>query len=641
MAFKLALVTDHSMSHGGGRERSIIELYRSLRRAEKDVFIIAPPCDFSNRRTLEVPYFSTRRIRETTERLLEQGFIDTAIYSTGNLLSVVSEKPKLRRRQVLFVRDVEEVGRWSAGCVPEGVRLLANSNFVASRVHEKSGQSATVLEPQFNFPNQRAMATGDYVTFINPVRKKGLALACEIAKLLPHRKFLFVEGWKQPDEQLVQLKLLLAELPNVEFGEWRHDVEHYYLRSRVLLVPSIWEEGFGRVVVEANAYGVPVLASEIGGLPEAVGKGGCLISPLAGPEVWAEALERMFVHGSFRTDLQEAAVANAAYHSSRYQTTAERILSFASSGDTRYGIPAQPALPCVDVIMTHYNYSEFVAHSTSSVLNQTYGNFRLTIIDDRSKDVERQNLTRIVHDLNDARISLILGAQNKGQIGAFFDAFRNTRAEFVALIDPDDIYAPDFLKMMLSAHLNPLVSVGIASCDMKTFQYNSGDLTSFFSRTRQGDRLKAPDLDHGYMQDCFGYAKFYPPEERAWVWGTTSSLMCRRSFIENIMPTDDIKYRFDLDSYLSFGCHIQAGSIFVDHRLVARGRHGDNTAFADETFSDLQSRNKASFESGYEDLKAIAMQKILQTQGIDRTRIAELSQNLPPRYREDFIAKFM
>jgi glycosyltransferase involved in cell wall biosynthesis len=55
----------------------------------------------------------------------------------------------------------------------------------------------------------------------------------------------------------------------------------------VLIVPSLWPEVFGIVVAEAYAFGKPVLASRIGGLPESVRQGetGYLFSPGNGPEL--------------------------------------------------------------------------------------------------------------------------------------------------------------------------------------------------------------------------------------------------------------------------------------------------------------------------------------------------------------------
>lgn len=637
MSPRLALVTDHPLAHGGGRERSIIELYRSMTRIGHDVTIIAPPDLGRTGRAVDAPFLPTLRIKETTERLLQQGLVDVAIYNAENLLSVISQNAKLRKRQVLFVRDVEEVGRWRAGAIPETVGLLANSRFVARRIDERTGRRAEVVEPQFDFPQDRPRASGGHVTFINPVRQKGLYLACEIAALLPQLRFRFVEGWKPTAGQRSELERALAGLPNVEFAEWRRDVAAHYLQSRALLVPSLWEEGFGRVAVEANAYGVPVLASDIGGLPEAVGAGGVLLSPSAGAEVWAEALERIVSEGEDRARLLDGAAANAAYHVERSRTAAQRVIDLVSPRAAASDRSSGPGLPCVDVIMTHFNYSKFIGNAISSVQEQSYGNFRLTIIDDLSSEEERRNLVSIVEGFDDPRINLVLSDENKGQIGAFFDAFGSTDSEFVALLDPDDVYDRDFLKLMLSAHLNPLWTVGIASCEMVTFAHGSGDLTKFFSRTRQKHRLEGRDDDQGFMQDCFGYAKYYPPTEKAWIWGTTSSLMCRRSFIQNIVPKAGIGFRFDLDTYLSFGCHVQGGTVFVDHALAGRGRHGANVAFADEVFSDAQNRNKVSFESGYAALRIYAMQRIAEETSMTAAEIVEFSKLLPQEDRVAFL----
>jgi glycosyltransferase involved in cell wall biosynthesis len=54
-----------------------------------------------------------------------------------------------------------------------------------------------------------------------------------------------------------------------------------YLRSSVLVIPSVWPEPFGLVGPEAMAHGVPVVAFEVGGIPEWLnhGKGGFLVEP--------------------------------------------------------------------------------------------------------------------------------------------------------------------------------------------------------------------------------------------------------------------------------------------------------------------------------------------------------------------------
>jgi glycosyltransferase involved in cell wall biosynthesis len=65
-------------------------------------------------------------------------------------------------------------------------------------------------------------------------------------------------------------------------------------RARTLLLPSNWYEGQPRVVLEAYAAGVPVLASDVGGLPELVedGRSGFLLPP-TDSEAWTAAMQKL------------------------------------------------------------------------------------------------------------------------------------------------------------------------------------------------------------------------------------------------------------------------------------------------------------------------------------------------------------
>lgn len=69
---------------------------------------------------------------------------------------------------------------------------------------------------------------------------------------------------------------------------FRDDLADWVPAIDVLAHPSV-EEGFGQVVLEARAAGVPVVASGVGGLPEAVGEGGALV-PVGDVAAWSDAL---------------------------------------------------------------------------------------------------------------------------------------------------------------------------------------------------------------------------------------------------------------------------------------------------------------------------------------------------------------
>jgi glycosyltransferase involved in cell wall biosynthesis len=81
----------------------------------------------------------------------------------------------------------------------------------------------------------------------------------------------------------------------------------------MLLVPSQWEsETWGRVVTEAQFSGIPVVASSRGGLPEAVGAGGTILTHDAVAELWAATIRDLWRDDRRHRALSQAALAHAA-----------------------------------------------------------------------------------------------------------------------------------------------------------------------------------------------------------------------------------------------------------------------------------------------------------------------------------------
>jgi glycosyltransferase involved in cell wall biosynthesis len=93
--------------------------------------------------------------------------------------------------------------------------------------------------------------------------------------------------------------------PPVHFLGPERDIAAVYRGSDLLVLPSV-EEGFGRVVVEAMAAGVPVVAAQSGALPEILehGKYGRLVPPFR-PDLLAQAIEESLSDG--RADVKNRA----------------------------------------------------------------------------------------------------------------------------------------------------------------------------------------------------------------------------------------------------------------------------------------------------------------------------------------------
>ncbi|MDQ0391443.1 glycosyltransferase [Labrys monachus] len=187
---------------------------------------------------------------------------------------------------------------------------IANSEFTARLLEARFGIKAHIIPPVFRPERYRTAAVGRSVTFINPVPVKGVELALSLAELCPEIPFRFVKGWPLSPRELMALKRRVAQLPNVTLMERASDMRPVYSDTRVLLVPSQWQaETWGRVASEAQYSGIPVLASNRGGLPEAVGPGGTILPHDAPAAIWAEALRQLWQEGDCHAEKSAAALA--------------------------------------------------------------------------------------------------------------------------------------------------------------------------------------------------------------------------------------------------------------------------------------------------------------------------------------------
>lgn len=214
-------------------------------------------------------------------------------------------------------------GRWPLS----GLAYLANSNYTAEKVKELIGVDAAVVPPFVNAAAYRTPSSRRHVTMINPRRIKGGQTALDMAAACPDIPFVFVEAWSADDDFAANLRANARRLANVTWRKPTTDMRGIYAATRVLLVPSEWEETWGRVVTEAHACGIPALASAIAALPESVGPGGLLIAPGSSIETWVAALRSMWDDTPRYEELCKRAREFADRAEARPIQSAERFLS--------------------------------------------------------------------------------------------------------------------------------------------------------------------------------------------------------------------------------------------------------------------------------------------------------------------------
>ncbi|MDH3899865.1 MAG: glycosyltransferase family 4 protein [Gammaproteobacteria bacterium] len=146
--------------------------------------------------------------------------------------------------------------------------IVVISNFMKRYIHDYGDLDAHLLPiPVYGagpFPDLARFDRG-FVTMINPCELKGVSIFIGLAREFPDIEFAAVPTWGA-DQELIDR---MQELPNIRILKPANDIEDILGQTRILLVPSLWPETFGYVVPEAMLRGIPVLASDIGGLPEA------------------------------------------------------------------------------------------------------------------------------------------------------------------------------------------------------------------------------------------------------------------------------------------------------------------------------------------------------------------------------------
>jgi glycosyltransferase involved in cell wall biosynthesis len=193
----------------------------------------------------------------------------------------------------VYLRDVELHKLAAPLPANARIRYIANSAFTARRYREAFGLDAVVLPPIMRPERYRCTPDRRFVTFINPVPVKGSEVAFGLAAARPDLRFLFVAGWPVDEAEDRARQDRARALGNVAWQPSVGDMRKVYSRTRLLLAPSQWEEAWGRVASEAQMSGIPVLASDRGGLPEAVGPGGLLVPHDAPMEAWLAALSTL------------------------------------------------------------------------------------------------------------------------------------------------------------------------------------------------------------------------------------------------------------------------------------------------------------------------------------------------------------
>lgn len=103
-------------------------------------------------------------------------------------------------------------------------------------------------------------------------------------------------------------------------------------------------------------------------------------------------------------------------------------------------------MPTISVIIPVYNGQKTIKETIQSVLNQTFADWELIIVNDGSQDATLE----IINSINDYRIK-VFSYSNAGVSSSRNRGLDQARGEFISFLDADDLWTPDKLKEQLKA----------------------------------------------------------------------------------------------------------------------------------------------------------------------------------------------
>ena len=234
-------------------------------------------------------------------------------------------------------------------------------------------------------------------------------------------------------------------------------------------------------------------------------------------------------------------------------------------------------MPEVSVIITSYNHERFLPEAIESVLNQTFEDLELIIIDDASTDSSRQIIEEFKE--KDNRIRTIYHDKNMGITRTYKDAIEATEGKFIGGLASDDAWINDKLEKQLK----------ILKKDENLIVWSDGLIIDSKSRPtgEKFTQIYKSDDKSGYLFEKLLKNNFI----------LSTSTIFKKDKLMEIKIDEHLKYLSDHKLYvdLSYKCKFY----FIEEPLVKYRLHGNNTIKTDAKgwYNDYMSLNKYFFDN--------------------------------------------
>ncbi|QIR37806.1 glycosyltransferase [Tolypothrix sp. PCC 7910] len=257
--------------------------------------------------------------------------------------------------------------------------------------------------------------------------------------------------------------------------------------------------------------------------------------------------------------------------------------------------------PLVSVIINNYNYGRFLAEAINSVLNQTYQNIELIVVDDGSIDNSRE----VIASYGETIISVL--KENGGQASAINQGFAASQGEIVIFLDSDDILLPEIVQSVVTAFES--------QSNVAKVQYRLQKINAIGQLTEEIVPAKHWHMPTGDLREHILKVPNY-------VWPPTSGNAFASVALHQILPMPESIFRVAVDIYLNdlavmFGLLISLDEVGAYYRM-----HGDNDSKNLKTVNlnilrEDSQRFYAVHSKRKEILKKLSPHKVIDTESKD------------------------
>jgi glycosyltransferase involved in cell wall biosynthesis len=200
-----------------------------------------------------------------------------------------------------IARDKKILGRSFRLGIEYSTRLITQTHLIKNEVLDLLPKAnIEVISNGLTLPDQRA--NGDKIISLGRLNEvKGITYLIEAVRSIDDCPELLVAGSGPEENRLKQQ----AEGLNITFTGSVPETEPYFLQGSIFVLPSL-SEGLPQAMLEAMSYGLPVVATRVGGIPDIIehGKTGFLVDP-RDPEDLRKYIKILIADDSLRKTMSD------------------------------------------------------------------------------------------------------------------------------------------------------------------------------------------------------------------------------------------------------------------------------------------------------------------------------------------------